>query len=162
LDARGALRGRVLIFAVDTTILAYAEGVDDAHRRDRARQSIQLIARQTKVIPVQVLGELFLVLMRKKLLSPFDGRVAVLRWRAACQVPETSAETLASAMDLVVAHRLQFWDAVIISAAAEARADYLLSEDMQHGFSWRGLTILNPLSDAGHSELSALVARRDR
>lgn len=117
-----------------------------------------MIVHETRIVPAQVLGELFLVLMRKKGLPPAQARAAVLFWRAACSVQTTSADTLISAMDMVVAHRLQLWDAVIISAAAEARANYLLSEDMQHGFSWRGVTLLNPLTEAGHAELSALVA----
>ena len=33
----------------------------------------------------------------------------------------------------------------------------LLSEDMQHGFVARGLTIVNPLADPAHSKLEALV-----
>lgn len=116
-----------------------------------------MIAGQVRVVPTQVLGELFLVLVRKKRLSASDARAAILFWRDACDVQETSVVTLASAMDLVVAHKLQFWDAVIIATAAEAGADYLLSEDMHPGFSWRGVSLLNPLDEAGFSKLSALV-----
>ncbi|MDV3256212.1 MAG: hypothetical protein LOX97_00170, partial [Sphingomonas sp.] len=62
-----------------------------------------------------------------------------------------------AAADLSVDHKLQFWDALIVSAAADAGCAMLLSEDMQHGFVTRGLTIVNPLTDAPHPKLAALM-----
>ena len=43
-----------------------------------------------------------------------------------------------AATDLASAHQLGIWDAVILSAAADARCRILLSEDLQDGFTWRG------------------------
>jgi predicted nucleic acid-binding protein len=37
-----------------------------------------------------------------------------------------------------------FYDALIVSSAIEAGCDTLYSEDMQHGRSIGGLTIINP------------------
>ena len=56
----------------------------------------------------------------------------------------TDAGVLADATELVVAHRLQFWDAVIVAAAAASGARTLLTADMQHGFVWRSLALHNP------------------
>jgi predicted nucleic acid-binding protein len=36
------------------------------------------------------------------------------------------------------------WDALIMSVAAENKCRLLISEDFQNGFTWRGVTVVNP------------------
>ena len=48
-------------------------------------------------------------------------------------------------MDLSVAHQLASWDALVLNVAAEAGARLLLTEDLNPGFSWRGVRVINPL-----------------
>ena len=48
---------------------------------------------------------------------------------------------------LGVACRREEW-APMLAAAAQSGCRILLSEDMQHGFTWRGMTIRNPFHDA--------------
>ena len=47
-------------------------------------------------------------------------------------------------MDIAADHRLQIWDALILSVAAENGSRLLLSEDLQDGFTWHGVTVVNP------------------
>jgi hypothetical protein len=49
-----------------------------------------------------------------------------------------------------------------MSAAADARCRLLLSEDLQDGFTWTGVTVVNPLAHSTHPLLRALIARDDR
>jgi hypothetical protein len=65
-----------------------------------------------------------------------------------------------SAADLASDHQLGIWDAVILSAAAQAGCRVLLSEDLQHGFTWGGVTIVNPFVEAPHLLLDALLGER--
>ena len=51
--------------ALDTNFLAYAEGVDGADRRSVALDVVRRLLPDAATIPVQVLGELFNVLVRK-------------------------------------------------------------------------------------------------
>ena len=51
--------------ALDTNVLAYAEGTNGAAMRDKALEVIQRLPQGTIVLPVQTLGELFNVLVRK-------------------------------------------------------------------------------------------------
>lgn len=53
-------------------------------------------------------------------------------------------------------HRLGWWDAVVLSAAADARCRLLLSEDLQEGFTWGGVTVTNPFSSSCHPLLQAM------
>ena len=51
--------------ALDTNILAYAEGVNGAVRKKAALDIIEKLPAESTFLPVQVLGELFQVLVRK-------------------------------------------------------------------------------------------------
>jgi predicted nucleic acid-binding protein len=132
--------------AIDTNILVYAEGVDDPGRQARAIEAIERERPADIVLPLQVLGELFTVLCRKGSRTPLEARRAVLTWAEGYRVMPTDAATIVDAMDLVAAHRVAFWDAVILSAAAEAGCRTIMSEDMQDGFTWRGVTVRNPFT----------------
>lgn len=95
-------------------------------------------------MPVQALGELFAVLVAKGGRSRDRARAAVLEWGDAFPLIESSSDVLLGAMDLAVDHQLFVWDAVILSAAADSRCRRLLSEDLQDGFTWGGVTVVNP------------------
>lgn len=147
--------------ALDTNILAYAENVNGVGKRDIALGLVRQLPQEAVVIPVQVLGELFNVLVRKASKSRADARAAILGWRDTFALVETSPEILLSATDLATDHKLGIWDAVIISAAAQAGCRLLLSEDLHDGFTWAGVTIVNPFSLAPNPLLIALLESGD-
>jgi predicted nucleic acid-binding protein len=76
--------------ALDTNVLACAEGANGAAMRDRALEVIQRLPVGSVVLPVQTLGELFNVLVRKAKRRPARARAAVLSWRDAYPMVETS------------------------------------------------------------------------
>jgi predicted nucleic acid-binding protein len=66
--------------ALDTNILAYAEGIGDI---DRCNQSISLVEELPSsliLLPAQTLGELFRVLVGKAKWNPEKTREAILSW----------------------------------------------------------------------------------
>ena len=147
--------------ALDTNILAYLAGVArlpaDAPKVAQVRSLMAGISGQVQVlVPVQALGELFVVLSRAGTPAP-EARAILLEFADALEVLESSASVMKAALDLVVDHKLQYWDALILSAAAEAGATLLLSEDMQDGFVWRGVTLANPFAATPHRKLAALI-----
>lgn len=150
--------------ALDTNILAYLAGVSRsaadeakiAQVRDviaRLGQSVSLLA------PAQTLGELFVVLRRSGA-SAEAARGILLEFEQAFGTAASESRTVLAAADLVVDHKLQFWDALIVTAAADAGCTLLLSEDMHDGFVTRGLTIANPLHSDPHPRLAVLLAAR--
>lgn len=148
--------------ALDTNVLAYAEGINDAGRRDEAIALTDRLAQLTVFIPVQVLGELFRVLVRKGGRSAGHARERVLGWSDSFAVIETSQPVLQAAIELADAHEFSIWDAIVLAAAAKAECRLLLSEDMHDGFSWHGVTIANPFSKTPHPLLEAMLADADR
>ena len=132
--------------ALDTNLLAYAEGVNGEERRRIALAILQDQPQGTLMIPVQALGELFVVLTRKAGRAAAEARDAVLGWSDSYPLIETTPDVMIEAMELATTHRLAFWDSIMLAAAAQAGCRLLLSEDMQHGFTWRGVTIRNPFA----------------
>ncbi len=135
--------------ALDTNVLAYAEGVNGEDRKATALRILRDLAEHEVVVPAQALGELFVVLTRKAKRDAAAARGAVLGWADGFPLVDTTPTVVMEAMELVATHRLAFWDAVMLAAAAQAGCRVLLSEDMQHGFTWRGVTIQDPFGATG-------------
>lgn len=144
--------------ALDTNILAYAEGVNGEDMKRTALELVEKLPESAVLLPVQTLGELFNLLVRKAGRAPTRARKAILSWRDAFPLIETSAEVMLAATDLATDHQLSIWDAVILSATAEGGCRLLLSEDLQEGFTWKGVTITNPFAHKKHELLVALLA----
>lgn len=138
--------------AVDTNVLAYAEGL---RRTDRdslklrlARHLIEslIVGSDQLCIPAQVLAELHHVLRRKALLTATEARFRLSRYLAEADVIATDRTIIAQSAVLAEDHGLQTYDAIILSAAAAAECEILYSEDMQAGFEWDGVTVINPFA----------------
>ena len=143
--------------ALDTNVLAYAEGINSAGKRDAALELVRNLSQEATVIPVQVLGELFNVLVRKAGKSRADAREALLSWRDTFPAAETTSEAMLAAMDLATDHQLSIWDAVILAVASQAGCRLLLSEDLQDGFTWGGVTVVSPFASPRHALMEALL-----
>lgn len=143
--------------ALDTNILAYAEGVNGVEMKNRARDLVKKLPEGVALLPVQILGELFSVLVRKAGRSPARAQKAILSWSDAFPSIETSSEIMMAAVDLATQHRFSIWDSVVLAASAEAGCRLLLSEDLHEGFTWKGVTVTNPFTDSKHELLAALL-----
>lgn len=143
--------------ALDTNVLAYAEGVNGASRKKVALEIVGKLPVDATFLPVQVLGELFHVLVRKAGRPPERARTAILSWQDSFPLIETSPAVLAGAIDLAARHGLAISDSIILAAAAAAGCRLLLSEDLQAGFTWTGVTVANPFATVRHPLLEALL-----
>ena len=130
--------------ALDTNILAYAEGGGDEPRCAVAIQLIEQLPAELVVLPAQTLGELFRVLTGKAKREAGLAREAIMAWADSFEVADSSWSAFQAAIDLAIDHRLQIWDSLIMAVAAENHCRMLLSEDLQSGFIWRGVTMINP------------------
>lgn len=143
--------------ALDTNILAYAEGIGDAARRDGAIVLMKHLPPEHVLLPVQSLGELYRVLTSKAKRSSSSARDSVQQWADSFDVADTTWSAFQSAFDLTVDHGLHIWDALILAVAGENKCRILLSEDLQHGFTWRGVTVVNPYQLPAHPLLTSIL-----
>jgi len=145
--------------ALDTNVLAYAEGLGDEVRCNAALQLVEQLPVASVVLPAQTLGELMLVLTGKARRSSTAARDAVLGWADSFEVADSSWSAFQAALDLVVDHQLPMWDALVLAVAAENRCRLLLSEDFQNGFTWRGVTVADPFAAQRSPLLDGLLTR---
>ncbi|HET7921809.1 MAG TPA: PIN domain-containing protein [Gammaproteobacteria bacterium] len=143
--------------ALDTNVLAYAEGVGSAEKQRQSLGLLEAVDASSVVLPAQVLGELFRVLTGKAGRKAGDARDAVLGWADAFAVADSTWSAFGAAFDLSADHGLSIWDALILSVAAEQKCRVLLSEDLQHGFTSRGVTVINPYAKPKHPLVTALL-----
>ncbi len=146
-----------MLIALDTNILAYAEGLGDEPRCSKAIRLIEQLPAELILLPGQTLGELYRVLTSKAQREAASSRQAIMCWADAFEIADSSWTAFQSAMDLAVDHQFQIWDALILSVAAENHCRLLLSEDMHNGFTWRGVTVVNPFVDPVSSLLTNIL-----
>lgn len=145
---------------LDSNVLIYFAGVarvaSDQPKIQKIRALIARLEDETFIAPVQALGELFVVLRRAGV-EAAEARTIALEIMNSFTVVPSAQTMLVAAFDLAVDHSLQLWDSLILSAVAEAGCTILLSEDMQHGFVSRGVTIVNPLAEPMHPQVARLL-----
>lgn len=142
--------------ALDTNLLAYAAGIDDEVRQRAALAVIRRINVEI-VVPVQVLGEFYRVLVKRGVTAS-EAEAVVRGWDLKATIQPTTQTVFAAAMTLSQRYRLQIWDSVILAAAAAAGSRILLSEDMQDGALYGGVTVVNPLRERPHPLLGTVLA----
>ncbi|PIP05963.1 MAG: VapC toxin family PIN domain ribonuclease [Syntrophobacterales bacterium CG_4_8_14_3_um_filter_49_14] len=149
-----------MLVALDTNILAYAEGIGDSTRCGEAIRLIERLPAELVLLPAQSLGELFRVLTGKAKREQALARQAIMNWADSFEVADSSWAAFQAAMDLTIDHRIQIWDALIMAVAAENSCRMLLSEDLQNGFIWRGVTVVNPFAAPSSPLLDNILKTR--
>lgn len=142
--------------AVDTNVLVYAEGQEAPEKTETARRLLG--SRELSVVvPVQVLGEFFRVVTGRYAWTREKAQQSISVFRRVFDVSPTTVAAFDDALELATAHRLQIWDAIIVGVAREAGCAILLSEDMQDGFAWSGVTVVNPFAEPMPAALSRAI-----
>lgn len=131
---------------LDTNILFYAYDIDSGEKHGRAGRIIESCFDSGRGrLSVQVIQEFAANLWR---ILPAKTRAAAipeiispyLTWKIDSPSPADVLEALGIAGRYV----LSFWDALILRSAKSAGAEWLLTEDMQHGQKIDGMKIHNP------------------
>ena len=112
---------------------------------------------------VQVLGEYFVTVTRK--LSPglsdeeaWSDVEDLFGWRP---VPVDRA-LMESARSLTARFALSWWDAQIVAAALATGCAFLLTEDLQDGQDFDGITVVNPFVHTLEEIVARLTDEEDR
>jgi predicted nucleic acid-binding protein len=146
-----------ILISIDSNILIYSEGINDPQREALARDCLASLPSTGLGIAVQALGEFYRVLVRKAMHPPQIAGQIVRQFEQFATPMPTTVTAFSDALNLVSQHNLQIWDAIILAVSAEHGCKCLLSEDMQDGFVWRGVEIINPLTPSGAKRLQTLI-----
>ena len=99
-------------------------------------------------LSTQVLHELCIQLCRNATnpMSVEDLRLLIRDYSAWEVVPNTPASVL-EALEIVMRHRIPFWDAMILEAAERCGASIIYSEHLGTGERYGAVPVVNPLAD---------------
>jgi predicted nucleic acid-binding protein len=149
------------MIAFDSSVLLYAARVwkveadkDKSSRLDRIL--VALNDQAELVVPFQVLGECYNVMHRHGYARD-RCRAIIQDWCEQFKTVPSAASTFHAAIDLATDQKLQFRDALILSAAADAGCALLLSEDLQSGFTWRGVRVVDPFAKKMDARLKRVM-----
>ena len=131
---------------IDTNILLYAYDLDAGSKRDVASNIVRrLWADGNGALSTQVLQEFYVNITMKiaKPISQADARAIIGRYLV-WHVEVNTPNSILRASEIQERHRLSFWDALIVAAAAKIGASVLYTEDLNSGQMIEGIQILNP------------------
>ena len=131
---------------VDTNILIYAHDLDAGQRNTLSADILRYLwENRIGIISTQVLQE-FYVNVTRKIENPLPKSKArgIIENYLAWPVELNDAKTVLSASEIEERYTLSFWDALIVASARNAKAEKILTEDLNHGQQIEGILIENP------------------
>lgn len=141
LDATGA------IVFVDTNVLLAADDAFDAARQLRVRDWLHALWQQRAGrVSTQVLNAYYIGTTRHFGMPQGDARAKLRRYQL-WQPWQIDHQTVETAWGVEARFGLNYWDALIVAAAAQSGASHVLTADlqpMQHGQQIDGITLINP------------------
>lgn len=147
--------------SVDTNILVYT--IDPTHRskHQAAIEILQQLSLGDHGLTQQVIGEFLNVCRRQDKALHSALRRTAERYARIFPVMQTQAAFLFPAFDRATRFKIQFWDALIITICLANGVTHLLSEDLQDGQKFDGLTIINPFNPGNEATLKRLMAKEE-
>jgi len=131
---------------VDTNIILYAYSDSDDPRSAKAFALLQrLLTSDQLCTSTQVLQELLFNLRKKKTLPTVT---AIMLVENLAQFPcfQVDVFTITQANLAADRHKISYWDALILTAAARLGATTIYSEDLNHGQHYDGIELINPFA----------------
>jgi predicted nucleic acid-binding protein len=137
---------RFIIF-VDTNVLLRADDAQDQAKQAQAREWLQALWQgRAGRISTQVLDDYYVTSTRTFGMPPGDVRAKVRRLQL--WLPwQIEHQTVETAWGIEARFGLNYWDSLIVAAAVQSGARYVLTADLQptqHLQQIDGVTILNP------------------
>jgi predicted nucleic acid-binding protein len=135
---------------LDTNVLVYSFDVA-GHRvkREKARELVnRALDKHDAVISYRVVQEFLNVAIRKPRprMNQAEAQVYLTRvLMPLCEVFPTES-LFSNALSIMDETGWSFYDSLIVGSALSAECRYLLTEDLQHGRTIRGLEIRNPFA----------------
>ncbi len=137
---------------LDTNVLVYLYDQDAPQKQRKAKAVLERgSASANFVISTQILQEFWVTVTRKfaKSLPASEALLAMRALQGSMSTVPVDTGLIFEAIELEQRYQISFWDALVIQAALVAGCTRLLTEDLQHGFQIKTLTVENPFIEAG-------------
>ena len=132
---------------VDTNVLLYGVSTvrDEA---DKHMTALSILDRDDVVLSAQVLQEFYVQATRSTKADRLahDSAVSLIESWLRFRVIETTVSLVQQALATAARWRISYWDAAIVEAARIGNCPIVLSEDLQPGMNFAGVTVRNPFT----------------
>lgn len=129
---------------IDTNILVYSIDQKELEKKEKARLILKkIIDSHLPVISTQVIKEFYVVATTKLKAEQLIVKNIIHNFRN-MEVVQNDLELVEQAIDISVISQLSFWDSLIIAAAEKANCEFIFSEDLNAGQTYRGVMVVNP------------------
>ena len=136
------MSGSVLL---DTNLWVYLYSKKPTDKYEKVSQ-LFLPNIQSLIISTQILGELYNVLVKKKLQTRSQAQEIILQLVDGFDILEIDAQKVLKALEVSAGYGYSYWDSLIIGTALLSDCAILYSEDMKHNqLIEENLKIINPL-----------------
>jgi predicted nucleic acid-binding protein len=134
---------------IDTNIFVYSVDDRDLDKKAGAREILRALpAKHRPVISTQVVQEFYAVATTKLKADRFTVKQLIHSFRK-MEIVNIDLDLIEQAIDVSLTSQLSFWDSLIVAAAEKANCEFIFSEDMASGATYRGVTVLNPFARNG-------------
>ena len=131
----------------DTNILVYSGDPSDLHKQKIAQQVTEKSFQENSgFVSTQVLQEYCSIEIKKLRRDPLIIKRSLSAWQR-LEVINITPMIIDDALEIHLIFQFSFWDSLVISSALAARCGILMTEDMHHGQTIQGLTIVNPFKE---------------
>jgi len=132
---------------VDTNVLHHAASTAE-DERDKRERALAILEDEDLCLSVQVLQEFYAPFTRASRRDRLEHDQACALVEAWLRFPavEITVSLVRDAIAAAKRWRTSYWDAAIVEAAREAGCAVLLSEDLQDGMDFDGVTVVNPFA----------------
>ncbi len=134
-----------------TNVLVYLYDRDAPEKQKKARAVLEWGSTGDGfVISTQILQEFWVTVTRKfsKSLPVSEALLAMRALQGSLSTIPVDIGMIFEAIELERRFQLSFWDALVVQAALTAGCSKLLTEDLQHGFRIKTLTVENPFIES--------------
>ena len=137
--------------AADTNVYVYMCDDQFAVKQSTARDLVGALATREAAVSLQVVGELQNVLRRRLKMPNHLAQQHARNVYVSLASFGYDAPCVERALAQAAAGRLGYWDALLLAACDRAGIDILFSEDLQDGFNFGGVRVVNPFAPDGMS-----------
>ncbi len=129
---------------IDTNIFVYTLDKKEKDKQGKARIILKKIVESHQpVISTQVVKEFYVSATNKMKADPIIVKNIIHNFRN-MEIVNNDLELIEQAIDISVILQLSFWDSLIIAAAEKANCEFVFSEDLNSGQTYRGVIVINP------------------
>ena len=129
---------------IDTNIFVYTLDKKDEIKQDKARLILKKIVElHQPVISTQVIKEFYVISTNKLKADHFIVKNIIHNFRN-IETVNNDLELIEQAIDISVISQISFWDSLIIAAAEKSSCEFVFSEDLNPGQTYRGVMVVNP------------------